>query len=152
MNVSGRSTVDAPREAVFAAICDPRALLEVIPGCQEIHQVSADEYRARIAIRLPAIVGTYDTLVRLVQADPPAYGAFEGRVEGRVGTIAGRAAFRLADDAGKTVVEYEGTGVVSGPLARLDSRFIEGLARSLIDEGLARLGRRLQEVPVETAG
>lgn len=151
MNVSGRSTLDAPREAVFAAICDPGALLEVIPGCQEIHQVSADEYRGRIALRLPAIVGSYDTLVRLVQADPPAYGALEGRLEGRVGTIAGRATFRLTDDAGKTVVEYEGTGVVSGPLARLDSRFIEGLARSLINEGLARLGRRLQDVPVEPA-
>jgi hypothetical protein len=149
MNVSGRSTVDAPREAVFAAICDPGALLEVIPGCQEIHQVSADEYRGRIVLRLPAIVGTYDTLVRLVEADPPAYGALEGRVEGRVGTIEGRAAFRLADDGGRTVIEYEGTGVVSGPLARLDSHFIEGLARSLIDEGLARLGRRLQEVPVD---
>ena len=137
---------------MFAAICDPGTLLEVIPGCEEIHQVSADEYRGRIAIRLPGIVGTYETLVRLVQADPPAHAALEGRVEGRVGTIAGRAAFRLADDGGKTMVEYEGTGVVSGPLARLDSRFIEGLARSLIDEGLARLGRRLQGVPVETAG
>jgi carbon monoxide dehydrogenase subunit G len=152
MNVSGRATVDAPRDAVFAAICDPGALLQVIPGCQEIHQVSADEYRGRIAIRLPAIVGTYDTFVRLVQADPPAHGELEGRVEGRVGTITGRAAFRLADDGGKTVVEYEGSGVVSGPLARLDSRFIEGLAGSLIDEGLARLGRRLKGVPMETAG
>jgi carbon monoxide dehydrogenase subunit G len=152
MNVNGFATVAASREAVFAAICDPGALLEVIPGCQEIQRVSADEYRGRIALRLPAIVGTYDTLVRLVQADPPSYNELEGRVEGRVGTIAGRATFRLADDGGKTVVEYEGSGVVSGPLARLDSRFIEGLARSLIDEGLARLGRRLQEVPVETAG
>jgi hypothetical protein len=152
MNVNGFATVAASREAVFAAICDPGALLEVIPGCQEIQRVSADEYRGRIALRLPAIVGTYNTLVRLVQADPLSYGELEGRVEGRVGTIAGRATFRLADDGGKTVVEYEGSGVVSGPLARLDSRFIEGLARSLIDEGLARLGRRLQEVPVETAG
>ena len=152
MKVSGRATVDAPREAVFAAICDPGALLEVIPGCQEIHQVSAGEYHGRVALRLPAIVGTYETVVRLVRSDPPACGELEGRVEGRVGTIAGRAVFRLAEDDGKTVVEYEGTGVVSGPLARLDSRFIEGVARSLIDEGLVRLGRRLQQVPVETAG
>ena len=151
MNVRGQSTVDAPREAVFAAICDPGALLEVIPGCQEIHRVSADEYRGRISIRLPAIVGAYDTTVRLVETDPPAFGAFEGQVEGKVGAIAGRAAFRLEDDGGRTVIEYEGSGVVSGPLARLDSRFIESLATSLIDEGLARLGRRLQAVPVEPA-
>ena len=147
MNVSGRSTVDAPREAVFAAICDPEALLEIIPGCQEIHRVSADEYRGRIAIRLPAMVGAWETTVRLVETDPPAFGAFEGRVEGKVGTIAGRAAFNLSADDGQTAIEYEGTGLVSGPLARLDSRFVEGLARSLIDEGLERLGRRLAAVP-----
>ena len=149
MKVTGSASLDAPREAVFAAICDPGALLEVIPGCQEIHQVSADEYRGRIAIRLPAIVGAYETVVRLVEAEPPAFGAMEGRVEGKVGTIAGRATFRLTEDDGRTRVDYEGSGVVSGPLARLDSRFIEGLARSLINEGLARLGRRLQHLPVQ---
>lgn len=149
MNITGRATLDAPREAVFAAVCDPRALLEIIPGCQEIRQVSDEEYRGRIAIRLPAIVGSYDMRVRLTETDPPAYGAFEGRVEGRVGTVTGHAAFRLADDDGRTVIEYEGTGLIGGPLARLDSRFVEGLARSLIDEGLSRLGTRLAAVPVE---
>jgi carbon monoxide dehydrogenase subunit G len=152
MNVRGRSTLDAPREAVYAAICDPGALLEVIPGCQAIEQIAPDEYRGRISIRLPAIVGTYDTRVRLVETDPPAHGALEGRVEGRVGTIEGRASFQLTDDDRGTVVEYEGAGVVGGPLARLDSRFLEGFARSLIDEGLARLEKRLKAAPVEAAG
>ena len=151
MNISGRATLDAPRAAVFAAICDPGALLEIIPGCREIHRVSDDEYRGRIAIRLPAIVGSWDTHVRLTQTDPPAFGAFEGRVAGKVGSITGRAEFRLADDGGRTVIEYEGTGVIGGPLARLDSRFVEGLARSLIDDGLARLGVRLAGASAEPA-
>jgi len=148
MDVTGSATLDAPRAAVFAAICDPAALLEVIPGCQEIRQVSDDEYRGRLTIRLPAIVGSYATVVRLVESDPPASGVLEGRVEGRVGTIAGRATFQLADDGPRTIVEYAGSATVSGPLARLDSRFIEGLARSLVNDGLARLGRRLAAVPV----
>jgi carbon monoxide dehydrogenase subunit G len=144
VNVRGHATVDAPRAVVFAAICDPRTLLEIIPGCREISQVSEDEYRGRIAMRLPAIVGTYDTVVRLVETDPPAFGAFDGRVDGRAGGITGRASFRLAETDVGTTIDYEGTGVVSGPLARLDSRFVESLARGLIDEGIARLGRRLQ--------
>ncbi len=152
MKISGSATLDAPREAVYAAICDPAALLEVIPGCTEIQLVSADEYRGRVAMRLPAIVGTYETRVRLVDAQPPSSGALEGSATGRIGSVAGRGTFRLADQGGRTLIEYEGTGVISGPLARLDSRFIEGVARSLINEGLARLGRRLQRVPVATAG
>jgi uncharacterized protein len=144
VKVAGRATMDAPRADVFAAICDPGALLEIIPGCQEIEQVSPEEYHGRIAIRLPAMVGTWETIVRMTETDPPANAAFEGRVDGRVGGVQGRASFHLLEAGdGTTDLEYEGTGVISGPLARLDSRFIEGLARSLIDEGLARLGRRL---------
>ena len=149
MKVTGGATLDAPRAAVFAAICDAGTLLEVIPGCQAIEQVSADEYRGRISLRLPAIVGTYDTVVRLAESEPPAWGVLEGRLDGRVGTIAGRATFRLAEDGPRTIVTYDGTAVVSGPLARLDSRFIEGLARSMVNDGLVRLGRRLAAAPDE---
>ena len=152
MKVSGRATVDAPREAVFAAICDPAALLEVIPGCREIHLVAENEYHGRIVMRLPAVVGSYETVVKLVDTDPPAYGALEGSASGRMGSVAGGGSFRLSDDEGRTVIEYQGTGVISGPLARLDSRFIEGVARSLINEGLARLGHRLQQAQLVAAG
>ena len=144
MNVTGSRLLKARREAVFAAICDPEALLEVIPGCQEINRVGDTEYQGKLSIRLPAIVGSYATTVRLAAADPPAFGRLEGRVDGAAGSISGSATFRLTEEGDETVVDYEGQGTVLGPLARLDSRFVEGIARSLINEGLARLDRRLQ--------
>lgn len=147
MNVAGTCSLAADRDAVFAAICDPEALLEVIPGCQEIHQVGDTEYQGRLSIRLPAFIGSYATTVRLVSANPPAFGRLEGRVDGAIGSISGAATFRLTEQGDTTVVEYEGQGTVDGPLARLDSRFVEGIARSLINEGLARLDRRLQTTP-----
>ena len=144
MDIRGHRTLDAPRDAVFAAICDPNALLEVIPGCREIEQVGDSEYRGRIALRLPGIVGTYATVVRLVDTDPPRYGRLEGDVTGSLGSIRGDATFRLTEMPGDaTTVEYEGRAAIDGPLARLDSRFIAGLAGSLIDQGLAALETRL---------
>jgi carbon monoxide dehydrogenase subunit G len=154
MKVSGRAVIDAPREAVFATICNPAALLEIIPGCEAIEQGSTGEYRGRIALRLPAIAGVFDLTVRLAEADPPSFGAIQGVVEGRAGTIAGRASFRLAErsDDGSTTIDYDGTAIVSGPLARLDARFVEHLSRSLIDEGLARLASRLEAAPATPGG
>ena len=58
MNIRGSRTLDAPREAVFAAICDPDVLLAVIPGCREIEQIGETEYRGQIALRLPGVAGT----------------------------------------------------------------------------------------------
>jgi len=143
MHVNGRGTLLAARADVFAAICDPKTLLEIIPGCRDVTMLAPDEYRARIALRLPGIVGQYDTLVRLVETEPPARGVIAARLVGKLGGMVGRATFTLHDTDGGTTIEYEGDGTVDGPLARLDSRFLESFAASLVEQGLARLDQRL---------
>jgi carbon monoxide dehydrogenase subunit G len=143
MNVHGSHRFTAPREAVFAAIRDPRTLLAVIPGCDAVEQVAPDEYEGRIALRLPGAVGLYRTHVRLVDVAAPERCGLDGRVEGSMGTMAGHASFTLADAAPGTEMTYQGTGTIGGPLARLDSGFAERLAQSLIGQGLAALDRRL---------
>ncbi|MGZ8769340.1 CoxG family protein [Aeromicrobium sp.] len=144
MNIQGHRTLDAPRDAVFAAICDPDTLLAVIPGCREIKQIGETEYRGQISLRLPGAVGTYRTIVRLVDADAPGYGRLEGEVVGPLGSIKGHASFHLTEADGRTIVDYDGQAAISGPLARLDSRFVEGLAGSLISQGMGSLDLRLE--------
>lgn len=153
MKVSGSRIVDAPRTAVFDAICDPTILLGIIPGCREIERVDDVEYRGRISLRLPGMVGTYRTVVRLVETDPPASGRLDGEVVGALGSIKGSASFGLTETDGRTTVTYNGQAVIGGPLARLDSRFAEGLVGSLINQGLGNLETRLQgEAAIEVAG
>ena len=121
---------------------DPGVLMEVVPGCEAIEQVSPTEYRGRISLRLPGIAGSYGTTVRLVDVVPPGRSGMEGHLEGAMGSIDGRADFVLAGtDARRrsstTAMPYP------GPLARLDSRFAERLAESLIAQGLRSLDARL---------
>ena len=147
MNIRGSRTLVAPRAAVFDAICDPQTLLAVIPGCRAIERTGDTEYRGEIVLRLPGIVGTYRTLVRLVEADPPSHGRLEGEVVGSLGAVRGDASFRLTESDGGTTVEFDGRATTSGPLARLDSRFVEGLAGTLIGQALGNLESRLQKNP-----
>ncbi len=151
MNVRGRKTLDVRRDAVFDAIFDPTTLLGIIPGCSEIERVDDVEYRGRITLRLPGMVGAYRTVVRIVETERPAFGRLAGEVAGSLGVIRGSATFRLTDSGGRTTVEYEGDAAISGPLARLDTRFAEGLAASLIKQGLANLESRLQGEPAGEA-
>ena len=151
MKIRGTRTLDAPRQAVFAAILDPNTLLEVIPGCSEIERIGDAEYRGRISMRLPGFVGSYRTVVRLIDAEEPSSGQLEGEVVGTLGSIKGRATFRLTEGGGKTTVEYDGQATIGGPLARLDSRFVEGLAGSLINQGLDNLASRLRGDPAGVA-
>ncbi len=144
MIIHGRQTLDARRAEVFAAICDPDVLLRVIPGCREIAQTGDAEYRGRITLRLPGVVGTYRTVVRLLEAETPVTGRLEGEVEGTLGTIRGEATFRLSDSGPGTTIEYDGHAVIGGPLARFDSRFVEGIAGSLVTQGLRNLDAQLR--------
>ncbi len=143
MNIAGTYRFTAPREAVFAAVCDPAVLLAVIPGCEAVERVGPDEYEGRITLRLPGAVGTYRTHVRLVDAQPPERSGLDGRVEGAMGSVRGRADFILQDTEPGTAMEYRGSASIDGPLARLDSRFAERLAQSLISQGLRALEARL---------
>jgi uncharacterized protein len=154
MNVRGAYAFAAPPEQVFAAIRDPRVLMSVIPGCQGVEETAPDEYEGRIVLRLPGAVGTYRTSVRLVDVVEPASAGLEGRVEGSMGTITGRADFSLTPTPAEppgTAMTYAGTGRIDGPLARLDGGFAERLAASLINQGLAALDARFLTIPTEDA-
>ena len=154
MHIQGSRTLHARRDAVFAAILDPEMLLGFIPGCREVERTADGTYRGLISLRMPGMAGTYRTTVRPVDVSAPDHGRLEGEVVGMTGTLTGSASFRLADagagpDTGPdahpaTMVTYDGQAVIGGPLARLDGRFVEGVARSLVDQGLSRLDARLQ--------
>ena len=148
MNIRGTFQFHAPRDRVFAAICDPQTLMAVIPGCQEVHLTANGDYEGSLSLRLPGAVGTYRTVVRLVDVEAPQRSGLEGRVDGAMGSISGRAEFVLVDEGRETRMEYQGHAVIQGPLARLDSRFAERFAETLLGQGLKALDARLQiEVP-----
>jgi hypothetical protein len=129
---------------VFEAIHDPAVLLACIPGCETIEQVATAEYRARIAIRLPGIAGAWMLNVHVADAVAPAWCRLEGRLEGGPGTVSGRATIDLSDvSAGGSRLVYDADARIDGPLAWLDSALVERLARTILDQGLARLDQEI---------
>lgn len=148
MNIRGSYSLHAPRERVFAAICDPQELMAVIPGCRDVHRLANGDYEGSIVLRLPGAVGTYHTTVRLVDVVVPERSGLEGRVDGVMGAIRGTASFGLGEERDGTRIDYQGSAEIQGPLSRLDSRFTEKLAETLISQGLKALDARLRtEVP-----
>ena len=90
-------------------------------------------------MRLPAVTGTYRTAIKILDRREPEFCRLDGEAAGPGGSVKGQAAFTLRETAGGTLVEYEGDAVISGPLAGMNPRFVEGVAQQLIRQGLARL-------------
>ena len=139
MKIAGSYALDAPAERIWPLIFDPAELLQLIPGCEQIEEVSPGEYRGRLTLRIAALGGTFQTYLKLIDSDPPTHSRFAGELVGPGGMITGQASFRLTEAQQHTTLDYEGQAQITGPLGNMNSRLVEGVAQALIRQGLDRL-------------
>lgn len=154
LKISGSYQLQAPIQVVWPRIFDPQSLMSLIPGCQQLEQVAPDEYHGCIQLGIAAVSGTYHTCVKVLQRDPPRFCHFEGEISGPTGIVTGAVSFTLTEVAERhSQIDYQAQALITGALAQLNSRFIEGIARTLINHGLANLNKQLQtlEAPNGTA-
>jgi kynurenine formamidase/carbon monoxide dehydrogenase subunit G len=149
IHITGSYPIHAPIELVWPRIFDPAALMSLIPGCQQLTEAGPGEYMGQIQVGVASISGVYDTLVRVVEQDPPQHCRFQGEVSGPTGVISGQAAFSLKEVEENNLIEYEADALITGSLARLNPRFIEGVIQALIKMGLSRLDEQLSPPPAE---
>jgi carbon monoxide dehydrogenase subunit G len=139
MNISGKSLIDLSKEEIWPLIFNPATLFYLLPGCDQIEQVAEGVYQGRMKLGIAAIAGTYQVEVRILEHQVAEMCRLWGEISGRAGQIKGEAVFTLAPNEDKTWLEYSGKAQISGPLAGMNSRFIEGVAKTLIQQGLNRL-------------
>ena len=139
MKIAGAYTLTVPRDRAWPILFDPVQLMGLIPGCDEIVADGPDSYRGAITLRLPAVSGAYRTAIKILERREPEFCRLEGEAAGTGGAVKGQAAFTLREAVGGTLVEYEGDAIISGPLAGMNSRFVEGVAQQLIKQALGRL-------------
>jgi len=132
---------NATRERVWQLLMDTKALSLCIPGCSGLDPDPAAEhrYRIKLAVKLAAVMGTYDGSVQLVDLAPmESYGLLaEGK--GRPGFVKGKAAIALAEDDSVTTLTVAGEVQAGGAIARVGQRIITSAARMMMDRFFKRL-------------
>lgn len=151
MKITGQTTLDASAKDIWPLIFDPSTLLQLLPGCEQVEQVAPDEYRGRMNLRIPAIAGTYETWVKVLQYEAPKSCQMKGEARGPAGSVNGQASFFLEPDGDQTRIAYQGDAQIAGPLAGMNPRFAEGVAQTLIKQGLSRLPELARERAAEQA-
>jgi uncharacterized protein len=134
-------TFDAPQDRVWQLLMDTRALSICIPGCGCLDPDPDAEHRYRVtlAVKLAAVMGTYDGSVQLVDILPmQSYGLLaEGR--GRPGFVKGKATIGLTPAANATTLTVSGEVQTGGAIARVGQRLIKSAARLMMDRFFKRL-------------
>ncbi len=140
----GSAAVNAAPEAIWAIMLDPEHLKTIIPGCKRLERVGENAYRGDVEMGVGIVKGLFTAEVRLSDLDEPRSLRLEGGASGSLGTSRGEAAIRLVPEDGGTRVDYRYGVDLSGKVAAVGGRMIEGAARVIIGETFKRLARRAE--------
>ncbi|MEN3274722.1 MAG: 2-furoyl-CoA dehydrogenase large subunit [Massilia sp.] len=137
----GEVVLDAPPEAVFRVLLDPVALAKVIPGCNALEPAGENRYRADVSVGVGMIKARYAAEVALSELDPPRSLRLAGSGLSAVGSARGSGIVTLEPADGGTLLRYDYAAEVSGKVAAVGSRMLEGAAKIVLNQLFEQLGR-----------
>lgn len=152
MQITGDTIINAPREAVWRALNDPDVLRQCIPGCESLEQVSDTQFKATVATKIGPMSTRFNGAVTLADLDPPNGYTISGSGSGGVaGNAKGGAKVRLEPVPEGTRLAYDVDVQVTGKLAQLGSRLIEGVAKMLSAQFFEKFGAIVAQEAAPTA-
>ncbi|WP_071361895.1 xanthine dehydrogenase family protein molybdopterin-binding subunit [Massilia timonae] len=141
LSARGEVVLAAPPEAVFRVLLDPVALAKVIPGCNALEPAGEHRYRADVSVGVGMIKARYAAEVALSELDPPRSLRLAGSGLSAVGSASGSGLVTLEPADGGTRLRYDYAAEVSGKVAAVGSRMLEGAAKIVLGQLFEQLGR-----------
>jgi 2-furoyl-CoA dehydrogenase large subunit len=136
---TGGTFVPAPPEAVWSTLIDPEKLAAVIPGCRSLDLVAENDYAATVSLGVGPVRGEFRARVTLSDLDAPRSTRLGGSVSGPLGAAEGEGRVTLEPAEGGTAVTYTYGVDVSGKVAAVGGRMLEGASKALIGQFFERL-------------
>ncbi|MGH8634306.1 MAG: xanthine dehydrogenase family protein molybdopterin-binding subunit, partial [Burkholderiales bacterium] len=146
---SGATEIAAPPEAVFKVLLDPQALAKVIPGCHSLQTIGENRYRADVTVGVGMVKARYEAEIALSELDPPRSLRLAGSGLSSLGAARGSGRVTLEPTATGTRLSYDYRAEVSGKVAAVGSRMLEGAAKIVLGQLFEQLGRQATGVPAK---
>ncbi|MBX9844805.1 MAG: molybdopterin-dependent oxidoreductase [Xanthobacteraceae bacterium] len=152
-NLTGQGSFEiaAPPAAVWRALLDPERLKATIPGCHELQQTGAHDYRALVSLGVGPVRGKFEATVGLSQLVEEKSGRIGGGLTGPLGEASGSGTLRLAPTAAGTRLDYDYAVTVGGKVAAVGGRMLDGAAAIIIRQFFERLSRGLNPQAMPSA-
>ena len=139
----GSASVDAPRERIWAMLLDPEALMAIVPGAHGVEKLSDTRFHADVTLGVGPVKGRYRAEITLSDLEAPAAVTLTGSTDGALGFGRGTGRVTLVADApDRTTVSYRYEAEISGKIASIGGRLLDGAARVVIGQFFAALAEQ----------
>lgn len=144
MKLDGTYTFNAPRELVWDMLQDPDVLARIMPGCEKLTRVGANEFEGVMVIKVGPVQGSFQGNVQLTDLNPPNTYQLVVNGKGPQGIVEGNGHVHLADSDTGTLMSYTGQVQVSGRIASVGQRLMLSSAKAITGQSLQNLDKQVQ--------
>ena len=145
MEFSGTQTIAAPIETVWAFLMDVNKVAACAPGFQSLEVLGDEHWKAVVAVGIGAVKAKFTLDVTRPEMEEPTHMVVKGRgkAPGSAVEMSGDMVLTSLNDA-ETQMDWKASVVVSGTIASVGARLLQGTAERLTGQFFACLKTTLQ--------
>jgi uncharacterized protein len=133
---------------VWEFLMDPNRVGPCMPGFQAVEVVDDRTFKARVGVGIAAIKATFNLDVTMVELMPPAHARVTAHGVAPISAVDVESVMNLSDAGNETTtMEWSAHVVVSGTLASLGARMMNGVAQKMTAQFFNCLQEKLESPP-----
>ena len=145
MQFSGTVEIRAPRDKVWAFVIDPQQVGSCGPGVESIEVVDATHFRARAKVGVGFISAKFVVDLEMAETDPPNRAVIKAHGQAPGSAVDATATMALSDGPeGTTTMDWSADVTISGTLASVGARLIDGTANKMIGQTFQCMRTKLE--------
>ena len=135
MHFEGTVQINAPRDKVWAFLIDPNQVGSCGPGVESIEVIDDSHFKATAKVGVGFISARFVVNMEFVDLEPPDTANIKAHGQAPGSAVDATAAMHLSDgEAGGTQMDWQADVNISGTLASVGARLIEGTANKMIGQ------------------
>jgi carbon monoxide dehydrogenase subunit G len=135
MQFSGTVQIAAPRDRVWDFLMDPNQVGSCGPGVESIEVIDADHFKAKAKVGVGFISARFVVEMTIAERNEPELAIIKAHGQAPGSAVDATASMNLSGPAeGPTTMDWAADVTISGTLASVGARMIEGTANKMIGQ------------------
>ena len=145
MHFEGTVQINAPRDKVWAFLIDPNQVGSCGPGVESIDVIDDTHFKAAAKVGVGFISARFNVNMELVDLEAPDKANIKAHGQAPGSAVDATATMNLSDgEGGGTQMDWVADVNISGTLASVGARLIEGTANKMIGQTFECIRAKLE--------